>query len=458
MTPTYQSCAVSTSAETRTINRVRIRIIPFLFLLYIVAFLDRSNLSLARLTTMKDELGVTSQQYALAAGIFFIGYFVFEIPSNLLLHKIGARIWIARILISWGMVAVLTGVVQNVFQLHVARFLLGVAEAGFFPGVVLYLTYWFREREQAQAVALFMAALPVCGVLCNPISGLILDHVNWLGVQSWRWLFILEGIPAVVCGVITYLVLPNGPVEAKFLTKEEKEWLITGLAREEQNKQAEHQITAIKALANRRVWQLVCIYFPLMVASMTMTFYMPGWIKHLFISSSNTVVGLLLAIPYLVGLVAMILVSRSSDRNFERRYHAAIPAAIGGISFFLLPITTSPLFSIMLWSLVVLGIYSTCGPFWSLPGRFLTGFSAASGIALINALGNLGGFAGPFAMGRLGERTGLAVVGGCLFLSATLFLLVPKGEHRVAKPCSKPPDLLARATSMEGGALKSSHD
>jgi MFS transporter, ACS family, tartrate transporter len=420
---------VSVSAEARTIHKVRIRIIPFLFLLYIIAFVDRTNISIAVLDrTMGAQLALTSRQFWLAAGIFFIGYFVFEIPSNLLLHKIGARIWIARILISWGIIAVVTGLVQSVFQLYAARFLLGVAEAGFFPGIVLYLTYWFRQREQAQAIALFMAALPVCGILCNPISGLILDHVRWLGVGGWRWLLILEGIPAVVCGVVTYFVLPNGPAEANFLTKEEKGRLIAGLGHDEGRHQAQRPITVIQALTDRRVWHLVCIYLPLMFASMTMTFGMPSWVKNLSSTYSNTVVGFLVAIPYLVGLVAMILVSRSSDRKLELRYHAAIPAAVGGIAFLLLRITISPLLTILLLSFVVLGIYSFCGPFWSLPGRFLTGFSAASGIALINSVGNLGGFVGPYAMRAFGERTGLALAAGCLFLAAAFVLLVPKQE------------------------------
>src|SRR5215467_2176029 len=209
-----------TSIETRTIHKLRTRIIPFLFLLYIVAYLDRINIGFAALT-MNKELGITSQQFGLLVGVFFFGYFLFEIPSNLLLHKIGARIWIARILISWGILAILTGFVHSAPQLYIARFLLGVMEAGFFPGIVLYLTYWFRQREQAQAIALFMAALPITSILGAPLSGLILDHIHWLGASSWRWLLILEGLPAIVCGILTYSLLPSRPTEANFLTREE---------------------------------------------------------------------------------------------------------------------------------------------------------------------------------------------------------------------------------------------
>src|SRR5215467_9099776 len=249
---------VPPSFEETTIPRLRIRLIPFLFLLYVVAFLDRTNISFASLT-MNSELGITTQQFGFLSGIFFLGYSLFEVPSNLLLHKIGARVWIARILISWGAVAMLTGFLTNIGQLYVARFMLGVAEAGFFPGIVLYLTYWFRQREQAQAIALFMAALPVTSVLGAPVSGLILDHIHWLGFSSWRWLLILKGIPAVVCGVLTYLLLPSRPTEANFLTPEEKEWVTAALGQDEEQKRRKHQISATQALANGRVWHLAAI-------------------------------------------------------------------------------------------------------------------------------------------------------------------------------------------------------
>src|SRR5881409_85858 len=246
--------------EARTIRKIRIRIIPFIFLLYIICFLDRINIGFAALT-MNKELAITSEQFGLLVGIFFFGYFLFEIPSNLLLHKIGARIWIARILISWGIVAVITGFVQNVSQLYVARFLLGLAEAGYFPGIVLYLTYWFRQREQAQAIALFLAGLPVTSILGAPVSGFILDRIHWLGVSSWRWLLILEGIPAVIGGVLTYFLLPSRPAEAKFLSKEEKDWIEAEVAREEQEKLASHKISAVQALVNWRIWHLGLIGF-----------------------------------------------------------------------------------------------------------------------------------------------------------------------------------------------------
>src|SRR5580693_916004 len=228
------------SIEARTIRKMRIRILPFVFLLFVVALLDRVNIGFAALT-MNRELAVTSQQYGLIFGIFFFGYFLFEIPSNLILHKVGARVWIARILITWGIVAMLTGFVHTVHPLYVVRFLLGLAEAGYFPGIVLYLTYWFRQREQAQAIALFLTGLPFTSILGAPVSGLILDHVHWLGVSSWRWLLVLEGIPAVACGVLTYFLLPGRPAEAKFLTDDEKRWITEELDQEERQKRESHK-------------------------------------------------------------------------------------------------------------------------------------------------------------------------------------------------------------------------
>ncbi len=416
--------------EAETIQKIRRRIIPFVFLLYIISFLDRINIGFAALT-MNRELAISSKQFGLVAGIFFFGYFLFEIPSNLMLHKVGARIWIARILITWGILATLTGFVRSVPQLYGVRFLLGLAEAGYFPGIALYLTYWFRQRDQAQAIALFLAGIPVTSILGAPVSGFILDHVHWLSISSWRWLLILEGIPAVVGGVLTYFLLPSRPAEAKFLSKEEKAWIAAELASEEREKLANHNISALQALMNKRIWHLGLIGFTLNTGMYTMNFWMPKLVKSLSAGYSNSLIGLLVMIPHLVGLPVMVLVSRSSDRRQERRYHAAIPAITAGIALASLGATHSVFPTVLLLSFAALGIYSVYGPFYSLPGDFLTGFAAASGLALVSSLANLGGFAGPYATGWISQRTGslyggLAVAGVSLFASATLMMLLPR--------------------------------
>jgi ACS family tartrate transporter-like MFS transporter len=427
----------SISMATKTIQKLRIRILPFVFLLFVVALLDRVNIGFAALT-MNKELAITSQQYGLIFGIFFFGYFFFEIPSNLLLHRIGARVWIARILISWGMVAALTGFVHTVHQLYIVRFLLGLAEAGYFPGITLYLTYWFPQREQARAIALLMAASPVTTILGGPLSGLILDHVHWLGVSSWRWLLILEGLPALACGVLTYFLLPSRPQEAKFLTADEKEWIRAELEREERKKLEQRQYSALQALASGRVWHLVLIYFGLTIGTWTLSSWAPQLVNSLSSRYSNSVIGLLLAIPNLAALGAMIFVSRSSDRRLERRPHVAIPAIMAGTALVLLGTARSPLYSVVLLCLLAAGVYSYFAPFWALPSEFLTGYSVAAGIALINSVGALGGFAGPYMIGAVAMRTGnlhagLALAGVPLFISATLILLLPRKARAPAK-------------------------
>jgi ACS family tartrate transporter-like MFS transporter len=311
------------------------------------------------------------------------------------------------------------------------RFLLGLAEAGYFPGILLYLTYWFPQREQARAFALLVTANPVTTILGAPVSGLILDHVHWLGVSSWRWLLILEGAPAVIGGVLTYFLLPSRPQEAKFLTADEKEWIRAELGREEQHKLEQRRYSTLKALASGRVWHLVLIYFGMMISLYALTSWGPQLVKSLSGPYTNSMVGLLLAIPNLMALTVMIFVSRSSDRMLERRYHVAIPAIMAGTALVLLGTTRSPFYSVTLLSFLAVGIYSFLGPFWALPSEFLTGFSAAAGIALINSVGNLGGFAGPYTIGAIATRTGniyaaLAITGVLSFISATLVLLLPR--------------------------------
>jgi MFS transporter, ACS family, tartrate transporter len=321
--------------------------------------------------------------------------------------------------------------VHTLHQLYVVRFLLGLAEAGYYPGIMLYLTYWFRQQERAQAVAWFLTGLPAATIVGAPISGLILDHVHWLGVSSWRWLLILEGTPAIACGLLTYYLLPSRPHEAGFLTTEEKEWVCAELAREEQEKLRQHQYSVFQTLTNGRVWLLVSIYFRMNIGVYTLSFFAPQLVKSLSSGYSNSVVGFLVMIPNLFGLAAMILVSRSSDRRLERRSHVAIPAITGAVALALLAVARSSFVSVALLSLLAVGVYSFVGPFWALPGEFLTGFSAAAGIALINCVGNLGSFAGPYVIGSIDQKTG-SLSGGFIFagvallVAATLVLLLPR--------------------------------
>jgi len=420
--------------EATTIRKLRTHIIPFVFVLFVINFVDRINIGFAALT-MNKELAITSQQFGLLAGIFFWGYFVFEIPSNLLLHKLGARIWIARILVSWGIVAILTGFVRSATHLYLLRFLLGIAEAGFVPGILLYLTYWFPQRQLAHAISLFNGAGPVASIVGAPISGVILDHVDWLGLSSWRWLLILEGIPAVVGGITAYFVLPSRPAEARFLTPQEANCLASKLAFQEQRKAGQGRISVSQTLAHKRVWHMTAAYFAWAVGQYTMIFWMPQLVKTLSSQYSNTTVGILVMIPYISALIAMIFVAYRSDRTLERRYHAAVPVMIAGTSLVLLGATASPAFvSLILWCFAAAGVYSLLPPFWSMPNEFLSGFSAAAGIAFINSFGNIGGFVGAYGMGAINRRTG-SFHGGLVFAGVSLFasaMLILALRQRIA--------------------------
>ena len=420
------------SIESTTIRKLRSRLLPLLFVLFVLAFIDRINLGFAALT-MNRELAINSQQFGFAAGIFFWGYFLFEIPSNLMLHRIGARVWIARILITWGAIATLTGFVQSVHQLYVARFALGLAEAGYFPGICLYLGYWFRQREKAQAIAWILIGIPLANVLGGPISGFILDHTHWLGLSSWRWLLILEGLPAAIFAFLVPFLSPSRPAEAGFLSTEEKAWIAGQLEREDGLKLGakKRSISVARTLVHPRVWHLACIGFAHGFASYTFGFWLPQIMKSVLGGQSNTLVGFAVMIPNLVALIAMILVSRHSDKTLERRYHMATLDALAGVALLLLGVPHSALFSLVLFSAVAVGAYSSLPVFFSLPGEFLTGFSAAAGIALVTSVANLGGFAGPYTVGLIRQRTGTFYAGlicaGISFLvSASLALLLPK--------------------------------
>ena len=402
-------------------GKLAARLLPFLLGLYIVAFIDRINLGFAALT-MNPELAITSQQFGFAAGIFFLGYFLFEVPSNLMLHRIGARVWMARILITWGVIAVLTGFVQSARQLYVARFALGLAEAGYFPGIVHYLGYWFRQREKALAIAVIIMGIPLASILGAPASGLILDHVHWLGLSSWRWLFVLEGFPAVIGAFLVGTVLPSRPEDAAFLTADEKHAVIEAVAREDREKQS---VSVLHTLMHPRVWLLAVMGFCHAFGQYTFNFWMPQMLKATLAGVTNTTIGLLVTIPNLLGLGAMIIVCRHSDRTMERRYHMMLSIALGGVALLLLGTPRSPAVTLVLFSLAAIGAYCFLPIFFTVPGALLTGYSAAAGIALIASVSNLGGFAGPWVVGEIHQR-GLVIAGALYLASAALaFRTIP---------------------------------
>jgi D-galactonate transporter len=387
---------------------------PYVFLLYIIAFLDRVNVSYAALA-MKDDLGFSDEVLGLGAGIFFIGYFLLEIPGTILVEKWSARGWIARILISWGIVAVLMGFIQTKPQFYTARLLLGAAEAGFFPGIIVYFSHWFRYEDRAKAVALFMAAIPISNIIGSPLSGALLG-VNWYGLAGWRWLFIIEGAPAIVFGVVTIFYLTDRPHQAHWLPVDERQWLIDELEKEKKAKQRRHSYSIMQAFKHREVVLLALAYFFMVTAVYGFTFWLPTILKRLS-GSSNMVVTLISAIPYCVGLVAILVVGWSSDRTKERRWHTAISMMVAGIGLLLSAAAQDELvLAVVMFCIAGAGMYSYLPGFWALPTSFLTGTAAAASIGLINSIGNLGGFAGPYIVGYLSQATN-SFLGGVIYLA-----------------------------------------
>jgi len=412
--------------DVATARQIRRHLLPFLFLLYVVAYLDRINIGFAALT-MNHELRLSSSQYGLLSGIFFLGYFLFEVPSNLILERVGARVWIARILLSWGAVSLLTALARSAQQLYLARFLLGVAEAGFFPGILLYLSYWFRQRDMAQAIGLFMAALPTASIVGGPLSGWILDHMHAFGLSSWRWVLILEALPAIGCGLLCYRLLPNNPAQAKFLAPEQKSRLASVLRAEAGTRAGAERATVLRTLGNPRVLYLAVIAFLFMTGSYVTGFWMPQSIKAAGLGLSHLAIGLLVSVPNAIGLCAMVLVSKSSTRRAESHWHAALSLLAAAAAFCFVGTATSLPACIMLWSVATSGLYGFIGPFWAMPGQFLTGRPAAVALAAICSIGNLAGFAGLTAIGSMASRAGglaegFRMIAVALLLGAVLLL------------------------------------
>jgi MFS transporter, ACS family, tartrate transporter len=407
----------------RTRRRITRRLIPFLFILYLIAFLDRVNLGYAGLE-MSQNLGFSDRVFGLGSGIFFIGYFLFEIPGAILVERWSARKWIARILITWGLVTVLVAAVHTPRQFYGARFLLGAAEAGFFPGIIVYLTHWFSHEDRARAGALFMAAIPFSNIVGSPLAGWILG-VDWFGITGWRWLFILEGIPAVGLGIVTLFFLTDWPHQAKWLPKEEQEWISAELQREKEAKAATRSLTIGQALARPEIIVLALVYFLSVTGLYGFNFWFPTILKRAT-GLPNMEVTLIAALPYVLGLGTMLLNGWSSDRTGERRWHTAVPLILCGI-FLIVSVASGDSLAIGLGSLILAGACtSTFLPsFWALPTALLSESAAAASIGLINSVGNLGGFAGPALIGFLGSMThsfsaALIVLTAALFVAAIL--------------------------------------
>ncbi|MFD3479195.1 MFS transporter [Streptomyces sp. NPDC058695] len=389
--------------ENAVFRKVVRRIVPFLILCYVVSYLDRVNVGFAKLQ-MSEDLGFSEAAYGLGAGLFFIGYFLFEVPSNLMLQKVGARTWIARIMISWGVVSALFVFVNNEATFYVLRFLLGAAEAGFYPGVILYCTYWFPSARRARVIALFMSAIPVAGIFGNPLSGWIMDVFEGTGGwNGWQWLFLIEALPAIAVGVMTLFYLDNGVRDAKWLSDDEKSTIERALA-EDTKHQSQHGRTW-DAFRDPKVWLMCLIYFFFVMGQYALTFWMPTFVESTGIEGGFAI-GALSAVPYLAALVAMNLFGRSADKRRERRWHLVIPSLMGAVGFSLAASWTgSTALSLVALSIAAAGVL-TCAPlFWSLPTAFLSGTAAAAGLAVINSVGNLAGFVSPYMIGSLKDAT-----------------------------------------------------
>jgi MFS transporter, ACS family, tartrate transporter len=434
--PAASNTRIVPDIADRTRRKITRRVVPFLFLLYIISYLDRVNLGYAALDMMR-ELKFSNEIFGIGAGIFFVGYFLIEIPATVVVEVWSARKWIARIMITWGLIASTTGLVQSARQLYWARFFLGLAEAGFFPGMIVYLTHWFRAKDRARAVALFMTAIPISQLIGAPVSGLLM-RVHWHGVAGWRWLLILEGAPAIVFGVVTVFYLTDWPRDAHWLEKDEREWITDELEREKQAKKAVQALTVWRALRNPDVVKLTLAAFCGLTSIYGFGFWLPKIVQRLS-GLSTLQVTLISGIPYLAAFPAMVLNGWHSDRTGERRWHTALALAIGGALLVASTAVSGNLFvSILLFSLAAMASHSYIPVFWQLPTSFLTEAAAAACIGMINSFGNLGGFAGPYVIGFLTDRTGGYGAGivylGCMAVAGAALVLAVHVSRTAASP------------------------
>jgi MFS transporter, ACS family, tartrate transporter len=409
--------------ETSAIRAISIRLIPFLVLAYFFAYLDRVNLGFAALT-MNADLKFSPTVFGWGAGIFFIGYFIFEVPSNLALEKFGASRWIARIMVSWGIISALMAVISGERSFYLLRFLLGVAEAGFFPGIILYLTYWYPAEYRARFLGAFAVAVPVSTAIGAPVSGLLLGLDGAMGLKGWQWLFIIEGIPSVLLGIVSWFHLTDRPEKADWLNAEQKAWLTSKLEAENAAKQALGQLSLRQVLSSGKVIALSMVYFGYVGAVYGMQFWLPQIVKAFGLTNAQT--GFVTAIPYLFGTIAMILWARHSDATRERVAHIGGPLLLTALALSVSSYITDPTTTMIVLTVAAIGMFSTFAVFWTLPTAWLSGTAAAGAIALINSIGNLAGFGGPYLIGWVKETTGNTST-GLLVLS-----LLPLGAGLLA--------------------------
>ncbi len=439
--------AGSDSVAERARRRITRRLLPYLLLLYLIAYIDRTNVGVAKLQMLGD-LELTDAMIGLGAGIFFLGYFLLEIPGTLIVERWSARKWIARIMISWGFVATLMGfigkgplnVISAEHQFYALRFILGLAEAGFFPGVIIYLSHWFRYEDRAKAKAKFMIGIPLATIIGVPLSRTILENVHWYGLAGWRWVFILEGVPSVILGVITLFYLTDWPHEAKWLPDDEKQWISGELERERKEKNAEGRVTVWKAFQHPQIILLTFIYFFAVTGNYGLTFFLPSMTQNM---KGVSVVWqtIVTTLPYICCIVAILINGPSSDRTGERRWHTAVPILLTAVGM-ALSVLAGDYLGLTIAALCLAGLAPGAWPsFWSLPSAFLTGSAAAAAVGMINSVGNLGGFIGPYVVGYLKTSTGnfkaaMWFLAGCSLIAGLLamWLKPPIKSHRKVQP------------------------
>ena len=422
--------------EKRTLSRVTLRLVPFLIVCYFIAYLDRVNVGFAALTMNKD-LGLSQTAFGLGAGIFFFTYFLFEVPSNLFLARFGARRWIARIMITWGVLSGAMAFIQGEWSFYIVRCLLGAAEAGFFPGIIFYLTLWFPGAYRARILGYFMAAIPLSSVLGLPVSGALLGMEGVAGMHGWQWLFIIEAVPALILSVVVLNYLTDKPADATWLPTDSRDWLMRRIAAEEQVRTTAQHFSVGQAITNGRVLALSLVYFGVVASLYGLSFFLPQIVKQFGVTTQQN--SLISAVPYVIGTIATLVWGRLSDQTGNRKGLTAIALLCVAIGIAAAAVLNDPLLKMLAFCVAAFGIFGTLAVFWTLPTSFLSGMAAAGGIAVINSIGNLAGFAGPYAMGAIKDATdsyqgGLFLLSALALIAMVIVLSLRHDRHLEAAP------------------------